>query len=845
MSLSEEILRLPVAAVLNELQAALKQHASAVLVAPPGAGKTTAVPLSLLGADWLGGRRILLLAPRRLAARAAADRMASLLGEAVGDTVGFRIRMESRVGPRTRITVITEGVLTRILQSDPSLGGTGLVIFDEFHERNLDADLGLALCRETQAAFNEDLRLLVMSATLDPAPVAALLGHAPLIRCEGRAFAVQTRYQPPRLSQPIERAVVDAILRSSAAQEGNILAFLPGAPEIRRVARLLSEAGLDPSWTVAPLYGLLTRAQQDAAIAPPPAGRHKIVLATAIAETSLTIEGVQVVVDSGLQRAPRFDPRAAMTRLVTLPVSQASADQRRGRAGRLGPGICYRLWSEAAHTSLAARNRPEILDVDLSALALELALWGVSDPNTLGWLDPPPAGAFDQAKALLTDLGAMDHHGQITAHGHRMAELPVHPRLAHMLLCAREQGQGRAACEVAAILSERDPIHFTGAVRDADLRLRVEAVQAAKSHLPLHLPDGHQVDPGALRRIWKVAALLRQRLGLKEKHSPSPDLGRLLAWAYPDRIALRRPEGVGRYLMSNGRAAIFDPPDPLGVHDLLVIAELDGERREARIFLAAAYDRDTLMDQFRSRVQWREAIEWDEQRQALAAERCLMLGELTLRREPLAAPDPQRLISAMLVAIRRLGISALPWTPALRSWRARVLLLRRVANGAEDWPDLSDAALIETIERWLAPYLASITTLKALARLDLQAALHRHLTWPQRQRLDALAPTHITVPSGSRRPIDYSTDPPVLAVRVQEMFGAVDTPAIAGGRLPLQLHLLSPAGRPAQITQDLAGFWRNSYPAVKKELKGRYPKHFWPDDPQSARPTARAKQSQK
>ncbi len=839
---SEEIIsRLPVAAVLKEIQAALERHPNAVLVAPPGAGKTTVVPLALLEAGWLADRRILLLAPRRLAARAAAARMADLLHEGVGETVGYRILMESRTSPRTRIEVITEGILTRMLQSDPALDGIGLVIFDEFHERNLDADLGLALCREAQAAFNESLRLLVMSATLDPAPVATLLGNAPLIRCEGRAFPVETRYLPPRPPYPIERAVADAILRSCTAQEGNILAFLPGAPEIRRVARLLAEASLPPAWEVAPLYGHLTREQQDAAIAPPPAGQNKIVLATAIAETSLTIEGIQVVIDSGLQRAPRFDPRNAMTRLVTLPVSQASADQRQGRAGRLGPGICYRLWGEAAHTTLASRNRPEILDIDLAGLALELALWGVSDPNALGWLDPPPAGAFGQARKLLAGLGAIDDQGRITSHGRRMAELPVHPRLAHMLLCAQQEDQGRAACEVAAILSERDPLHFTSGTRDADLRLRMEALQAVKNHRPLHLPVA-QVDQGALRNLWKVASLLQQRLGLKEKTRTTPDLGRLLAWAYPDRIAMRRPEGVGRYLMANGRGAVFDPPDPLGVHDFLVIAELDGERREARIFLAAAYGRDALVEQFKTRLHWREEIEWDEQRQALMAERRWRMGELILRREPLASPDPQLLVNAMIDVIRRRGIDILPWTPSLRAWQARVLLLRKVFS-EEDWPDLSDATLTATLEAWLAPSLEGIASLKALARLDLRAALHGRLTWAQQQRLDTLAPTHIVVPSGSRRPIDYGSDPPVLAVRLQEMFGCAQTPAIAGGRLPLLLHLLSPAGRPAQITQDLAGFWRNSYPAVKKELKGRYPKHFWPDDPLSAQPTDRSKKS--
>jgi ATP-dependent helicase HrpB len=839
-ALTDVIRRLPIAPVLEDLEAALRRQRSAVMVAPPGAGKTTAVPLWLLQAAWLDGKRILLLAPRRLAARAAAYRMASLLNEAVGETVGYRIRMERRLGPRTRIEVITEGVLTRMLQSDPGLTGVGIVIFDEFHERSLDADLGLALSREVQAVFNDSLRLLVMSATLDPAAVATLLDNAPLIRCEGRAFPVETRYVPARAAKPIERAVVDMILRSAADEEGNILAFLPGAPEIRRAAALLAGSGLAEHWEVAPLYGNLTRAQQDAAIAPPPTGRCKIVLASAIAETSLTIEQIRVVVDSGLQRAPRFDPRTGMTRLVTLPVSRASADQRRGRAGRLGPGICYRMWPESAQGTLAARNRPEILDTDLTGLALELAQWGMPSPDGLTWLDLPPAGAFEQARALLADLGALDALGQITDHGRSMAELPLHPRLSHMILAARQEGMGRAACEVAAILSDRDPLHFTGGMRDADLRLRLELLHAFTAQRPMTIPDC-SADDGSLRRILKVAAVLQQRIGLRGQSESAPEVGRLLAWAYPDRIAFRRPEKMGRYLMTSGRGAFFDPPDPLSAHDFLVIAELDGERRDARIFMAAAYDRDTLMDQFGHRAEWQERVEWDDQRQAVAAERRLLLGALTLRSELLVNPDPGALSTAMITGIRRCGIAVLPWTRSLRAFQARVSLLRRLAVANQEWPDLSDNGLTDELDSWLGPWLDGITSIKALSRLDLSSALRSRLSWRQQQLLDTSAPTHITVPSGARHPIDYSAETPVLAVRLQEMFGAADTPTIAEGRLPLQLHLLSPAGRPAQITQDLGGFWHNSYAAVKRELKGRYPKHVWPDDPLNAQPTARAK----
>jgi ATP-dependent RNA helicase HrpB len=835
---------LPVAAVLEELAAVLDRHANAVLVAPPGAGKSTAVPLALLQAGWLGGKRIVLLAPRRLAARAAAWRMAGLLGEPVGATVGYRIRLESRVSPRTRIEVVTEGVLTRMLQSDPGLTGVGIVIFDEFHERSLEADLGLALCREVQGVLNETLRLLVMSATLDPAPVCALLNQAPLIRCDGRAFAVQTRYVPPARSGSVEGAVADIILRSVASREGDLLVFLPGQGEIRRVARLLADQALPQRWMVAPLYGNLTRAQQDAAIAPASAGRHKIVLATAIAETSLTIEGVRVVVDSGLQRSPRFDPRTAMTRLVTLPVSRASADQRRGRAGRLGPGICYRLWSRARHTLLADHNQPEILTTDLAGLALELALWGVASPDALGWLDPPPAAAFQQARALLTDLGALDGQGHITAQGRRMGQLPLHPRLAHMILAAQQEGLGAAACDVAAILSERDPLLFHGRRRDGDLHLRLEALQAFRMHRPYAIADG-LADVGALRRILRASAQLKLRLGLKTRAGEGRREGRLLAWAYPDRIACRRPDQPGRYVMANGGGAYFDPPEPLTGHDFVVVAELDGARRDARIFMAAAYDRHDLLEQFDQHIQWQEQIAWNDHSRAVEAVRRLKLGALTLRREPIPRPDPRAVTAAMIQGIARAGLEALPWTRALRAWQARVVALARIGAGGEDWPDLSDAALTAGLAHWLAPYLQGLTRIKDLARLDLRSALSDLLSWRQQQLLDRLAPTHWVVPSGSRVPIDYSAEVPVLAVRLQEMFGTSRTPAIAEGRLPLQLHLLSPAGRPAQVTQDLAGFWQNSYPAVKKELKGRYPKHFWPDDPLNAQPTSRARPRKK
>ena len=837
---TDTVSRLPVAAVLDDLKTALGRKPSAVLVAPPGAGKTTAVPLALLDQPWLSDRRMLLLAPRRLAARAAAHRMAALLNQPVGETVGYRVRMESRVGPDTRIEVVTEGVLTRMLQGDPSLAGVGLVIFDEFHERSLDADLGLALCRDIQGVLNESLRLLVMSATLDPIPVAALLGEAPLIQCHGRTFPVETRYVSRPQTRPVERVVAGVIRRSIAADEGNLLVFLPGAPEIERVARLLKGENLPSGWIVAPLYGNLPRNRQTEAIAPLPAGQHKVVLATSIAETSLTIEQIGVVVDSGLQRAPRFDPGSGLTRLVTLPVSRASADQRRGRAGRLGPGICYRLWPETVHQTLLPHNRPEILDVDLAGLALELAVWGIDAPDALGWLDQPPAAAFAIARQLLLDLGALDEDGKVTAHGRHMADLPLHPRLAHMLLSARGKKMERTACDIAAILSERDPLHFIGRERDADLRLRVDALQTCRTKRPFQI-QGCTVDSSAVRHLLKVSAVLQHRLGINKKTNGTSEPGRLLAWAYPDRIARQRPGNPGRFLLASGRGAFFASPEPLSASQYLVAAHLDGDRREARIFMAVAIDKESLLDQFSDRIRWQESVCWDSRRKAVSAVRKRVLGALTLETEILDSPSPEAVLAAIITGIREMGIASLPWTRSLRAWQARVMLLKRIDAQGSPWPDTSDESLSDTLESWLAPHLSGMTRLSNLTTKDFSGALRGLLDWRQQRQVDDLAPTHFTVPSGSRLPIDYSGPIPVLAVRIQEMFGASANPSIAGGRMQVMLHLLSPAGRPAQITRDLSSFWKNGYPEVKKELKGRYPKHAWPDDPLRAAPTARAR----
>lgn len=831
---------LPVSAVFDDLRRALGDGRNAVLQAPPGAGKTTGVPLALLHAPWLDGKRIVILEPRRLATRAAAFRLADLLDEPVGRTVGYRVRMDSRVGPQGRIEVVTEGVLTRMLQSDPALSGVGLVIFDEYHERSLEADLALAFCRDIQGVLNDDLRLLVMSATLDVERVADVLGRAPVLTCPGQSYPVDTVYRGRSSGQTVEGAVVATVREAVAEGRGSMLVFLPGAAEIRRVAKQLEASSLGPTWRIAPLYGNLSLESQTSAILPAADGQHKIVLATSIAETSLTIEGIRVVVDSGLSRVPRFDVGSGLTRLVTLPVTKASADQRRGRAGRMAAGTCFRLWSREQHAGLIPQARPAILEADLAPLALELALWGVTDATTLDWLDPPPPAALQQARDLLLGLAALDRGGRITDHGRAMATLPLHPRLAHMVLKAMAGGTGDLACDLAALLSERDILRFGPGERDADLRRRLDIL--AQFRRERHFPGkSGSVDKSACRRVIQVSDNLRRRLAINGRCDDDKMAGVLLAWAYPDRVAQRRDGHSGRFLLAGGRGAYLDAAEPLAASDYLVAATLDGERRDARIFLGAAMTLNSLYEHFEADMHREERVDWDTDRQAVRAERHLRLGALRIKTEPLPDIPAEARQTALLKGLRLAGLACLPWTKNQRTWQARVLFLRRHLDEREEWPDVSDAALTATLERWLGPYLSGISRLNDLKRIDLTAALRAHLSWRQQQRLDRLAPTHLTVPSGSRRPIDYSGDIPVLAVRIQEMFGARETPTLAEGRQPLLIHLLSPAGRPAQITRDLGGFWKNSYPAVKKELKGRYPKHHWPDDPLNARPTARVR----
>ncbi|NBB74464.1 MAG: ATP-dependent helicase HrpB [Bacteroidetes bacterium] len=833
---------LPVDDVLPDLKRALRRSSHAVLEAPTGAGKTTGVPPALLDEPWLADQRIIMLEPRRLAARAAARRMASMRGERAGQTVGYRVRMDTRVSDRTRIEVVTEGVLTRMIQSDPALDGVGLVIFDEFHERNLQADLGLALALETQSVLREDLRLLVMSATLDGQSVADVLGNAPRVVSEGRSYPVETHYLDRRPRGPIEPHVTSAVHDALAAHDGDVLVFLPGAGEIRRVENQLDDDGVPPDVRVHPLYGNLPHKKQDEAIAPSPEGQRKVVLATPIAETSLTIEGIRVVIDSGLMRVPRFAPRSGMTRLETIKVSTASADQRKGRAGRLGPGVCYRLWTRHTQQHLKPHTAPEIAEADLAPLALDLAQWGTDDPSTLTWLTPPPEAAFDQARDLLHRLDALDADGQITEHGQAMAEFGLHPRLAHMVLNGQTLGQGALACDLAALLSERDVFKGQGGPPDVDLRLRLQTMQDARrgDRMAPEFSHGFYVDRGAVRRVIRVADHWRRKLGVSDRATPDVEAcGLLVAFAYPDRIAQRRTGQAGQFRLRNGRAAALPRPQLLSDADYLVAAHLDGRRRESRVFLAAPIALDTLRDYFGDQIQEDEHVAWDSGAQLVRARRQERLGALVLKDGPLPDPPPAALAEAMTEGVRSEGLDLLPWTKTARRLQQRLVFLHHHDGG---WPDVSDETLRATLDEWLQPHLYGMKRAEELQQLHLTELLKERLTWKQRDRLDELAPSHLTVPSGSRRPIDYSTpEAPVLAVRLQELFGATETPRIAGGRVPLTLHLLSPAQRPVQITQDLANFWDETYFEVKKDMKGRYPKHYWPDDPLSATPTNRVR----
>jgi ATP-dependent helicase HrpB len=765
--------------------------------------------------------------------------MAQLLGEAAGQTVGYRIRFDSKVSAQTRIEVLTEGILTRRLQTDPELKNVGLVIFDEFHERHLHADLALALCHDSQKALREDLKIMVMSATLDGAAVSKLLNDAPIVTSHGRSYPVDIRYLPRDPDGPLPQTVCDSVMDALEKHEGDILVFLPGAWEIRRTQELL-QARLGSRAELFPLYGDLPWEAQDRAIQPS-AGRRKIVLATPIAETSLTIEGVRVVVDGGFARVPQFDPRSGLSRLITVRISRASSEQRAGRAGRLAPGVCYRLWSETTQRGLVPQSLPEIRGADLAPLALELTVWGVRDVRTLSWLDPPPEAAMNQARELLIELDAVDTEGRVTETGRAMARLPLHPRLSHMLFAAQQLGQGALACDIAALLSERDIL--TGeARRSADFVQRVEALQAFRKNGRAGA-QSHQADANACTRVNQAAQQF-QRLLSSAKSASAVDVqqtGLLLALAYPDRVALARAPGDTRYLLASGRGARLHESEMRLRQPCIVAASLDAGETEGLIYSAAPLNMDALREHLAAHIRVDDVVRWDAQQQLVIARREERFGALVLDGKPLTRADPEKIRAAMLEGIRRLGLEALPWTREAREWQTRVLSLRQWSPD-ENWPDVSDAALQDTLAEWLGPYLDGMSRRDHLARLDLLAILKARLDWDMGRRLEEGAPTHLEVPSGSHLRLEYIPgESPVLKVKLQEMFGLADTPRVAWGKIPVTLQLLSPAQRPIQVTQDLRGFWERTYPEVKKELKGKYPKHPWPDDPWTATPTRRAK----
>lgn len=871
---------LPIDEVMPQVLDALAARRSAVLVAAPGAGKTTRVPLALLDAPWRGDGRILVLEPRRLAARAAAQQMARLLGEEVGATVGYRVRLEHRISARTRVEVVTEGILTRMVQDDPSLDGVAALCFDEFHERHLPSDLGLALALESRSVLRPDLRLLVMSATLEAAPVARLLadgGEAhgadadgasadavPVIVSAGREFPVRTEWRALREGAPPATGIASAVRAALESHAGDVLVFLPGIADLQRVREALTSTPLTDDAQVVLLHGSLTLEDQDRVLRPRDA-RRRVILSTAIAESSVTLDGVRIVVDAGRARVPRYDPRSGMTRLTTVRVSQASADQRRGRAGRTAPGLCIRLWDEGTHAALPPRAVPEVLNTDLTPLALELACAGIQDPRALRWLDAPPAGALAQGRSLLTDLGALDAQGRVTPHGRAMAALGIPPRLAHLVLAGAARGAARDACDVAALLAERDILRRDAAEFDADLSTRIDALRGRRGGrgdgggrdtgvdaarlarvkqesraLYSALPPEMRGDASAARTAGGTAEGTAGRAARDAAQATRPSVGALVALAYPDRLAQRRSGEAPRYRLRNGRGARLATPQALGHAPFLAVADLDGDPTESRMWLAASLTEEELRAAAGPALVTVREVVWDDSVDAVRAVETERVGALVLRERPLRDVSPDEISDALLGALLARGIDALPWGPKDLALRARMAFAHLVAP--DDFPAVSDAALVASAASWLRPALDGLRRLSDVARISLSEALLQLLSWQARAKLDGLAPTHLEVPSGSRIAIDYG-DPaqPVLAVKLQEVFGLTETPRVAAGRVPLTLHLLSPAGRPVQVTRDLASFWRTGYFDVRRDLKGRYPRHPWPDDPLAAVPTRRVK----
>ncbi len=828
----------PVDAILPEIAASLAANRPVVLQAPPGSGKTTRVAPFLMDAPWLRGRKILLLEPRRLAARAAAGYMARLRGEAVGQSIGYHIRLDRKVGPRTRVEILTEGLLTQRLLSDPELADVGLVIFDEFHERSLAADTGLALALDVRRALRPDLRLVVMSATIRPDPVATHLGDADIHTAEARMFPVETRLLTRASGAPVPVQAAEAVRRALAEEPGSLLVFLPGEGEIRRALALLRAAPLPPDVSLHPLFGALPREEQDAAVEPPAPGRRKVVLATSIAESSLTIEGIRVVIDTGWMRVPRFSPRNGMSRLETLRITRDRADQRRGRAGRLCPGVCYRLWDEVTDQQLGPEALPEIYDADLAATVLQSAEWGTSARDGLPWFTPPPDAAWRQATALLQELGALSPSPlqpaayslqpspspTITARGRAMVKLPLHPRLSHMIFEAARAGCAQHACLLAAALAE--------ASSESSLRFETDA-RRLLDRLGHADHDGFTYRVKELARRWGHAYPAQDAQRLSE--------GLLLAWAFPDRIARRR-DAAGRYLMRNGRGALLDTSDPLAQAEWLVAAELQDDTTDAKIRLAAPVTREEVEATFSAEFESRALTSWDKRTESVQAVNRVCLGAIVIKEGGQAAPDPADLLAALFEGIRQKGVDQLPWSKSSRALQARICFLHKTLPEAS-WPDLGDAELLANLEAWLGPYCDGVTRWSHVQALDLTSILLSRLDTCgcPRRLLDELAPTHLPVPSGSRIQVQYDQDAPYMAVRIQEVFGLTRTPAIAGGRVPVVMHLLSPAQRPVQVTRDLESFWATGYAYVRKDLRGRYPKHYWPEDPREATPTHRVR----
>ena len=802
---------LPIHTVLEALKTVLRAGNVAVLAAPPGAGKTTVVPLALLGEAWLGDGKVLVLEPRRLAARAAAERMAGSLGERAGDTVGYRTRLQSRIGPRTRIEVITEGVFTRMILDDPGLEGVGAVLFDEFHERSLDADLGLALARESQGLLREDLRLLVMSATLDIAGVSALLGEAPVIEAEGRMFPVETRYLGRNAAERIEDAAARAVREALGEQSGSVLVFLPGQGEIYRTAQRLREVVRDPSVDIAPLYGALDAREQDRAIQPAVPGRRKVVLATSVAETSLTIEGVRVVIDGGLSRVPRFEASSGLTRLATVRVSRSSAEQRRGRAGRVEPGVCYRLWDEEATRGLVPQQRPEILEADLTAFALDLSRWGTRTTEGLALLDQPPAGAFAEARKVLKRLDALDGQGALTAHGQRLTRIPLPPRLAHMVAAASDAGDAAMGARIAAVLSEPG----LGGT-DVDLRERLRVLDGDRS-------------PRA-RDAMKLADRWARAAGGGQGGDVDPGL--LLAEAFPERVARARGK-PGEVLLASGRGAFVEPTELLAREPWLAVAELGGGDARDRIRLAVPVEGAAL----ERRIETEDRLT-REPSGRLSLRRLRRIGAIVVDEKVVGVPDRPAITAALKAEVERDGLAALKWGERGLGLRARLAFLGSLEAG---WPDVSDAGLLADRETWLWPLLEAVQGLDAIVDAALEAGVKTLVPWDLQRALEERAPTRLQTPLGSAA-IDYlAPGGPRVDIRVQELFGVTTHPTVGGGRVRLTLALLSPARRPVQVTKDLPGFWSGSWADVRADMRGRYPRHPWPEDPTGAEATSRAK----